>query len=498
MEVFKNPKHIGEIKNPSGVGKVGNPVCLLPDQNIHINNNLIKINEISKEKSVLSHDGQYNGVSKSSKRNYNGKILTLKNKLGKISITPDHLIFAVKVPGGDKFLRTTNKKNLIPAWYHADQLKVGDITLYPPLKRSEDMQHIKINIPKSKWDFKSREIPKKIPLNSDLLRLFGYFLSEGNIQNKPSKTFISFTLNFMEKEIVEDIQKISKSLFGPDIKIKEIPERKTTSVFLYNAQLARFFKGLFGNGAKNKKIPDFIMNLPTEKQKSIIFGLWRGDGYINLNRNGPRAGYVTISYQLVHQIKLLLLRQKITPSIYEEEEKRINGVNHQKSYRIHIGQRDSLKRLCGILNTNYSPKSYESVKSWFDDGYLYTPITGKEVYDYTGVVHNLEVNNSHSFTSEAFCLHNCGDVMWVYLRIEKKNSKEFIKDIKIKTFGCVAAITTSSIMADLVKGKSLKEAEKLTQQGIIAALGGLPSIKKHCSDLALKALKKAIEDYKAK
>lgn len=92
----------------------------------------------------------------------------------------------------------------------------------------------------------------------------------------------------------------------------------------------------------------------------------------------------------------------------------------------------------------------------------------------------------------------CGDVMLVYLKIEKTKGEEFIKDIKIKTFGCVAAITTSSIMAELVKGKKLSKAEKLSQNDIILALGGLPSIKKHCSDLALSALKKAIEDYKSK
>ena len=92
----------------------------------------------------------------------------------------------------------------------------------------------------------------------------------------------------------------------------------------------------------------------------------------------------------------------------------------------------------------------------------------------------------------------CGDVMLVYLKIEKKSGIEFIKDIKIKTFGCVAAITTSSIMAELVKGKKLEEAEKLTQKDITTALDGLPSIKKHCSDLALAALQKAIKDYKSK
>jgi len=292
----------------------------LPEEKIHKNSECIEIHELKKLQKVLTHTGDYKKIVASSSRNYNGKIVTLKNKLGKISLTPEHLVYAISIPKKRKFLRNKNKRNLTPAWYHAEQLKKGDISLYPKLKVEENIEDIEIKIPRRKWDFRSREIPEKIPLNSDLLRLFGYFLSEGNIQDKPCRTFISFTLNIKEKEIVEDIKKISKKLFGLNIKIREIPQRKTSYVYLFNAKLARFFKELFGNGAEFKKIPNFIMNLPAENQKSLILALWKGDGYVNLNRNGPRAGYSTISYQLAQQIKTLLLRQAIVPSIYVEKQ----------------------------------------------------------------------------------------------------------------------------------------------------------------------------------
>lgn len=88
----------------------------------------------------------------------------------------------------------------------------------------------------------------------------------------------------------------------------------------------------------------------------------------------------------------------------------------------------------------------------------------------------------------------CGDVIWVYLKIEK----DIIKDIKFKTFGCVAAIATSSALTEMVKGKSLEEASKINAQKIIKYLDGLPAIKHHCSVIADKALKQAIEGYKEK
>ena len=88
----------------------------------------------------------------------------------------------------------------------------------------------------------------------------------------------------------------------------------------------------------------------------------------------------------------------------------------------------------------------------------------------------------------------CGDVMEIFLRV--KNNK--ITDIKAKTFGCVAAIATTSVMTKLVKGKTITQAKKLTKQSIINKFGKMPPVKIHCSVLGMDALHKAIEDYEKK
>lgn len=85
----------------------------------------------------------------------------------------------------------------------------------------------------------------------------------------------------------------------------------------------------------------------------------------------------------------------------------------------------------------------------------------------------------------------CGDVMWLYIKVEKDK----IKDIKFETFGCVAAIATSSQIAEIAKGKSIKRALAITKKHIIDSLGGLPPVKVHCSVLAIDALSEAIYDY---
>ncbi|MDP2911195.1 MAG: Fe-S cluster assembly scaffold protein NifU [Candidatus Omnitrophota bacterium] len=88
----------------------------------------------------------------------------------------------------------------------------------------------------------------------------------------------------------------------------------------------------------------------------------------------------------------------------------------------------------------------------------------------------------------------CGDIMRLYIKVEKG----IIVDAKFKTFGCGAAIATSSMVTELVKGKTIEEALKVSNSAVADALGGLPKIKMHCSVLAEEALKSAIDDYKKK
>lgn len=96
----------------------------------------------------------------------------------------------------------------------------------------------------------------------------------------------------------------------------------------------------------------------------------------------------------------------------------------------------------------------------------------------------------------------CGDVMWIYIKVEKKEIKnkqiEYIKNIKFQTFGCAAAISTSSMITELAKGKTIEQAKKITIDDVVSALKGLPPIKMHCSNLAADALHEAIKDYERK
>jgi nitrogen fixation NifU-like protein len=93
----------------------------------------------------------------------------------------------------------------------------------------------------------------------------------------------------------------------------------------------------------------------------------------------------------------------------------------------------------------------------------------------------------------------CGDIMWLYIKVGRnEEDKNTIEDIKFETFGCVAAIATSSMITEMAKGKTIEEAMKIEKNDIVESLDGLPPAKVHCSVLASGALAEAIYDYLSK
>lgn len=92
----------------------------------------------------------------------------------------------------------------------------------------------------------------------------------------------------------------------------------------------------------------------------------------------------------------------------------------------------------------------------------------------------------------------CGDLMYIYIKVGERDGQEIIDDITFQTFGCGAAIATSSMVTEMAKGKPLDEAMEITRNDVADALDGLPPIKMHCSNLAADGLHDAINKYREK
>ena len=121
-------------------------------------------------------------------------------------------------------------------------------------------------------------------------------------------------------------------------------------------------------------------------------------------------------------------------------------------------------------------------------------IYSKKVIEHFQNPHNYgKIKNANGIGEEGSLV--CGDVMRLYIKVGKN---EIIEDVSFETMGCAAAIASSSVMTDLIKGKTIKQALKINNNDVIKKLGFLPSVKIHCSLLAIDALRAAINDYLSK
>ena len=480
-------------------GTVGSPACLIPETEIVTKQGVQLIKNVKVGEELLGHDGAFHPVERIFRPQNEKAIVTIGTQFGELTCTADHLIFGISVPRGEKypFVHTKRKMRLPRTWFHASELQKGDVVLYPIDKTVHDASWLAIpTLSKKKFDHKSKALPARVPLNAEVLELFGYFIAEGHTK----KDLSEIGLTFSDKEMLyaERATQFLKKYFGVAATIKPNAKQHKISVVASSTHLAQTFGELFGFGAAKKQVPEILLFLSPEKQTALVKGMWRGDGYFSLTRAQKRAGFTTISNQLANQMRRLLLRQGIIPSLYREAAQTIKGVHHQTAYRIHVGDRESLQKLAAILEINYVPDANKKqVKEvWQDGDYAYIPVRSVAPASFEGRLYNFEVETSHTYATDSFLVHNCGDVMDIWIKVDPESER--VVDLKWKTFGCGSAIAATSMFSEMVTengGLTIEEALKIKPQDIMERLGGLPNRKIHCSVLADKAFRKAVNNY---
>lgn len=380
------------------------PGCVLPGTVIHTNPDIKPIEQIKVGDRVLGLDGRYHRVTEVFSHRHQGKMYIIRAKcLGETSLTPEHPVLIAK----REHIKLHNKRfDLV--WERADRIRKGDYLAYPI--PSEVVNVAEVELPmKPPMDRKSSPLPDKVKISGEFLRLAGYYLAEGWIHQRSVNkgkldATICFAFNTKEHEYVEDIRQIVSNLFGLKVTFKEKPERNLVEVYIHSARLARAFRGWFGSGAQNKRIPHFMMLLPLEKQRELLKGLWRGDGWIHASR--ARASYKTISKALCEQVKMLLLRQGVVPSVSICE---ASGI-HEESYALFVVGKRGFTKLAKILGLpNRHLPSGKLPSSVLDGRFVMVPVASIETFDYNGEVWNLEVEDVRCYVSENAILHNCGD-----------------------------------------------------------------------------------------
>ena len=371
------------------------PGCVLPDTLIHCNPSIKQIQQVSIGERVLGRDGLYHKVSEVITHIHRGKLFKIVTKcFGTTLLTEEHPVLIVR-----REHQKRHNKKFDAIWTRADQIKTKDYVVYPIQKEQIDREYVEVDYKLKKKDTVSKPLPTKIPLNENVLRLMGYYIAEGYVHHRE----IHFTFNSKEIEFLDDVENIMFQTFG--LNGTKNTKRNATTITFCSTPLGRLFLDWFGHKSYNKKIPHFAMLLPVQKQKNLIKGMWRGDGWINTQQS--RGNFRTTSKTLSEQLKTLLLRQEVIPIISVGKKKGI----HRESYSIQIVNDRDFAILCKILDEKIESKNHvgKPPSSIITPDYVLIPIKKIERFDYDGLVYNLEVEDVNSYVSENAILHNCGD-----------------------------------------------------------------------------------------
>jgi len=417
--------------------------CLLPETHLHSNSGIKKIKDVSVGDKVYTHRGRLKEVKQIYTRFYKGPIYNIKPYNFRIGLqtTAEHPFYTIKTYKDCKNCTHTickpscsyyqkrgcshpYFKKYYPQWVQAKDIEKGDVLIFPRFNKSaKDVNEIKLSDYLSTKQFKTSQdktactqgrIDKKlnnlIKVDKNFCRLIGYYISEGYTDNRDS---ISFCFNRNEEKYVRDLKFLMKKVFR--LSSPRIYRRKNADsieIIYFSKVLAKVFSKLFYNHpiikrAPTKCLPSWMLNLPLEKQAEIFKGWWRGD-----------VG-CTSSRELMNQMKIILLRLGIIPSIYKQSKEEFNknpvhkiGNRTIKAQHDHFGfyNLSFFQDLFGLLKTSdfkkFNTKSNRR-HGWIDQNYIYIPIRDVEVERYEGKVYNLEVENDNSYVTEFATVHNC-------------------------------------------------------------------------------------------
>ncbi|RKZ29761.1 adenosylcobalamin-dependent ribonucleoside-diphosphate reductase, partial [bacterium] len=415
-------RHLGQLS-----------ACFAPDQPIITAEGVKRIADIGVGDRVLTHRHRFRKVEKVFTRPADKLLKVMLYKLPKVTlfITKEHPVLALR------------KKDLKCSG-HLEWIKIGELTpgdyialTYPKIVRDMpylDLLHllgredyiekdgflysrnrdirthirkdgsVQVQVRNRSGELSDQVTPIKrfIPVDEDLLRLFGYYLSEGTVSDGRT---VRFTFNKDERDYCEDILNIVGEKFGLSTHIESASgSRHWLSIRFHSISLAKVFVNLFDTGFDKKRIPEWIMLLPPEKQRGLLAGVFRGDSTVFLNGNNHNVRAVMSNPPLVYAIWQLLARNGIFAALGKETTPKLAT---QRPYRCQVAGLKGIHLMSELLNLPLHHNGNEWKREKFIDGYILTPIVSLEHIDYNGLVYNLEVEEDHSYVANMAAVHNC-------------------------------------------------------------------------------------------
>ena len=389
--------------------------CFTGEQSIITSNGMKPIRDIKIGDCVLTASGKFAFVTETMQRLSKGRyIINVKNLPNNtLSVTEEHPILSL-IDGK-------------PAWVMAKNLRKGDYVAISYPKEVNDINEIAVidflsdnrfvvrnglvhrkNIDRrlrcGEISLHVRPIKNKLIIDSDFLRLLGYYASEGDIDGTDC---VRFTFSAKEINYAKDVLGIINKKFGLSSRIERSNHGNWINVKFHSYTLTKFFANLMGNGFNTKFVPKWILTLPHEKQKGFIIGAFRGDSTLFLNRHVHNARLVMCNYNLVYAAWVILLRIGKIPRLYYEK---IPKLGKTIPYCCTINASDSADLIEEIFNSNINSPTQMNMQrktALILGDRIFLPIKDSKFIDEDTMVYNFEVEGEHTYVANGVAVHNC-------------------------------------------------------------------------------------------
>ncbi len=393
--------------------------CFPPGQLVKTPFGYHPIETITENHPVVSGHGAYQRVLATHERDYQGDLIEIVTRKIRrpVQMTADHKVFVIHPTArhevcfkyfAKRYRRYLRRYENNPGYYfrkiakwlpiqkvEARELRVGDLLLYPVNDRVTSIERLDLEEYVSKRGTRGKR-PSRLPILSvdeDFLRLIGYFIAEGST----NRAYVRFSLGNLEEELANDIVRLSCALFGLRATVHRRSGRRSVEVTICHAALANAFENLCGRGAQEKHIPFAFQELPPSLKRVLIEAIARGDGtrFVADRSSRVHRSISTISPVLAEQLVDTILALGRYPGLHVREQSVRQGVHHREAYSISWSE-EARPRYDLIYHT--------------EDGkrYWLLPIARLRRIKYRGPVHNLTVENDHSYVVSHVAVANCG------------------------------------------------------------------------------------------
>ncbi|MFB6089003.1 MAG: LAGLIDADG family homing endonuclease [Candidatus Aenigmatarchaeota archaeon] len=326
--------------------------CYTPNTLISTENGFKEIKDIMIGDKVLTIDGTFQRVENSIFYEYNDDILEVETTYNpSVKITPNHKVYGMKCE--NQYQKAKLKKELKIEKRPIEEFSEGDYLLIPRIKKTKDRKDV----------------------SKELMWLYGYYLADGCISQKHNKPEgLVLCQDSRKKALTKKLLSLVKKCFDIEGKVHDRTRHRRT-IRCYSVELGKKFKEMFGSGAKNKRIPKWMLYLPKDKQQALIDGYLEGDGHLSKDKRTNLSKMYrvdTVSRELAYFIRLILIRLgKLCSFKIQERESTV--------YR---------------LGFSVDPKQ---TVGWIHDEFMITRINKIKRKKWKGLVYDLTIEKNHNY-----------------------------------------------------------------------------------------------------